>query len=594
MTVPELITNDNSPRLQFVSTVSQTDFVYDFAILTESDPKVFLTPFGQVADPINILTLDVDYTIPEFTDTGGTVRLFISPAAGSILTIERDTPSTQLTNYVTDNFTKEALTANFNKLTLLIQQAEMLIERRGLTYIEPEELDTGQTIIPKLKQGEFWTANSVGKIVAGILTQDPGSSTLRAELLSSTVSAPGSGIVGHNDSVLGATTVDETLIDLRTTNPFLESFTEGNYIIGGIINNVSFQSNITATVGPGTDKKFVGDMWYSIQFGGIHSSTVARSTVDQPTFTEAGYEATQSILLTTTILNASPSAADSNTIEIIVEGFDIRPLMEQPMTVSFLVRSTQTGFYGFSIANVGADRSVVKEFEIDGPSLWKKISFVIPPSPGPAAGTWDLANGIGMIFRFCQLAGSNFVTATTDDWIIGDFLAGPNQTNLFSGSTGKTFQIAALQVIRGAHSSPFDLPFIQRTFGEELDRFSRYYQKSYELNTIPGTAAGNGAVTGVNISNTENLGLQESLHSRLRATPPSSVAPANLIPPYVAWFSSSTGALNNLFNQSQASDNPVVNTNDVGDATTGQPVTPAAVDLNFLKGQFVVDVRLLP
>lgn len=72
------------------------------------------------------LVLDVGYTVTGAGDqAGGTVTTTTAYASGGLLTIKRDVPATQETDYVeTDPFPAEAHERALDKLTMLAQQTE--------------------------------------------------------------------------------------------------------------------------------------------------------------------------------------------------------------------------------------------------------------------------------------------------------------------------------------------------------------------------------------------------------------------------------------------------------------------------------------
>lgn len=119
--------------------------------------------------------------------------------------------------------------------------------------------------------------------------------------------------------------------------------------------------------------------------------------------------------------------------------------------------------------------------------------FVIP---GDTAGTWSLlgnsARGADVVFGLeagvgQQMASGNWVTPPTAD------AAGTGGQTQLTTITGATLTITGVKL----ELSPVPTPFVRLAFGEELARAQRYYQKSYDIGTAPGTATTVGNVAGI-------------------------------------------------------------------------------------------------
>lgn len=95
---------------------AQLDFPTTFSFGEASDLTV-------VVDDV-VKTLDVDYTVAGAgaAEPGGTVSFLVAPANGADILIERNTPITQLTNFVTSGpFSAATITRAFDKLTRICQ-----------------------------------------------------------------------------------------------------------------------------------------------------------------------------------------------------------------------------------------------------------------------------------------------------------------------------------------------------------------------------------------------------------------------------------------------------------------------------------------
>jgi hypothetical protein len=186
---------------------------------------------------------------------------------------------------------------------------------------------------------------------------------------------------------------------------------------------------------------------------------------------------------TTTISNANTQFLE---IEQYIEGYDARDLINQPIIVSFWVKSNKTGTYSVHLNNAGngvtPDRSYVAEYNINTNNWEKKTIYVSPIDA--SQGVWNWTNGRGLKLGFTLAGASSNVAPLLNSWVTGDFITSSNQTNLLD-TTGNTFLITGVQLEKG----PTPTPFEHRPFGTELASCQRYFEKSYNVNVTPGTAS---------------------------------------------------------------------------------------------------------
>jgi hypothetical protein len=304
---------------------------------------------------------------------------------------------------------------------------------------------------------------------------------------------------------------------------------------------------------------YTADRW---RYGGASSTavfTVSRST-DVPTLAEAGRLFNYSLLADCTTADASIAAGDVVAFTHRVEGYNWLPLAQREITLSFWAKATKTGTYCVALRNSATDRSCVQEYTISVTDTWEKKTVTFPASP--SAGTWDYTTGIGIDVGFCLAAGSTFHASAAGAWETGNFLATANQVNGVD-DTANNFRLTGVQLELGNVATEFEYCSIQ----DAVLRCQRYYQKSYELATVPGTAAAPGnMVTRVNVAGQTAL---EGLMRRL--SPPMRTAPT------MVWYSTSTGAAANVRDLNAGADRAVSSTADPGEHSTGYPVTSVGI-----------------
>jgi len=120
-------------RNQYSCDGSQTVFPYTFRILDEEHIQVILTD-SEGAE--TILALTTHYTVSGVGDAGGgNVTTVATYASGNTLTLLRNVPFTQLTDYVeSDIFPAESHERGLDKLTMIIQQFAERLDR--LLYLK--------------------------------------------------------------------------------------------------------------------------------------------------------------------------------------------------------------------------------------------------------------------------------------------------------------------------------------------------------------------------------------------------------------------------------------------------------------------------
>ncbi|MFT6151382.1 MAG: hypothetical protein ACJAY9_000771 [Flavobacteriales bacterium] len=258
----------------------------------------------------------------------------------------------------------------------------------------------------------------------------------------------------------------------RVTN-YPSTFSNKNAIINGDMDisqrGTSFTSVANAT--------YSLDRWYYGKSGTmVHD--ISQSS-DVPTVAQAGRKIINSVLIDCTTAQGSIGAADSAGFEQKIEGYNFKSIAEKVFTLSFWVKATKTGIYCANFRNGGNDRSFVSEYTINTTDTWEFKTITVDASP--SVGTWDYENGIGLFVSFILARGSD-ETTTAGTWQTGTFTATTNQVNACD-SASNNFRLAGVQVEAGSIATPFQI----RSIGDEIELCQRYFQKTYNIDTPPGT-----------------------------------------------------------------------------------------------------------
>lgn len=182
-----------------------------------------------------------------------------------------------------------------------------------------------------------------------------------------------------------------------------------------------------------------------------------------------------------------------------IEGFNVADLAwgtasAKTVTLSFWVRSSLTGTFGGVLKNSGNNRSYPFTYTISAANTWEQETVTIA---GDTSGTWLTNNGIGLMVIFSLGSGSS-VSGTAGAWTGSSLFSATGATSVV-GTNGATWYITGAQLEVGSVATPFE----RRPYGTELALCQRYFQKSYDQATVPGTAStAAGIVVGKVSSNT--------------------------------------------------------------------------------------------
>jgi hypothetical protein len=232
-----------------------------------------------------------------------------------------------------------------------------------------------------------------------------------------------------------------------------------------------------------TSGAYIVDRWTQNNSGGA-TIVGARSTVAPSGFTNS--------LFVNVTSGGAPSAGQLRLFRQYIEGFNAADLAwgtasAQAVTVSFWVRSTATGTFACYVGNASFNRSQVQTFTVSAANTWEQkfVTF-----SGDTTGTWGTGNGIGIDLGFDVGSGTNF-NATAGAWNAGLFTRTSGAVTL-SSTTSANMYITGVQLEAGSVATPFE----RRDYGRELIMCQRYYAKTYEVGTAPGTNTSEGYFVG--------------------------------------------------------------------------------------------------
>ena len=259
-----------------------------------------------------------------------------------------------------------------------------------------------------------------------------------------------------------------------------------NRIINGAMDIWNSGTSFTS-VANGT---YTAEMFVYNTAGTSAVHTLARST-DVPTLAESGFQSSYSLHADVTTADAAVAAGDAAGIAYRMEGYDYTQIKGRTVTLSFWVKDDKTGTHCVAFRNNGGgtpDRSYVAEYSISAGDTWEKKNITI--TLDPSGGTDNFTNGIGLIIQFTLIAGSTFQT-TAGSWQTGNYTGTSNCVNSVD-DVNNDFKIAQVMLNPGSTAEAFTRAGL--TIGGDRVLSQRYFEKSYDPDTTPGTATYVGAI----------------------------------------------------------------------------------------------------
>jgi hypothetical protein len=188
-----------------------------------------------------------------------------------------------------------------------------------------------------------------------------------------------------------------------------------------------------------------------------------RSTTAPPGFMNS--------LLITSTTGGSIGAGSYSSIRHSIEGINVYDLAwgtssAKNITVSFWVRSSVTGNYGFAIRNGSNNYGYVASYTISSANTWTYITLNIP---GPTTGTWTTSTNPSLVCMWDLGAGTSYSQAA-GSWISASEIIGLTGGVKFITNSSATYYLTGVQLEIGDVATPFET----RPYSTELSLCERY------------------------------------------------------------------------------------------------------------------------
>jgi hypothetical protein len=199
-------------------------------------------------------------------------------------------------------------------------------------------------------------------------------------------------------------------------------------------------------------------------------------TTTQDTGVPTGQGFASSLKLDLTVSDTGLTATDRAEITMHIEGQDLQHLKKgtanaEAVTLSFWVNSPKTGVHIVELYDADNARRISKSYTIAGVDTWQKVEVTFE---GDTTGAFDNDNSSSMTIRWWLFAGSNYNSGTLGTtWTTSvDANRAVGQVNCCD-STSNNFFLTGVQLELGSNATPFE----HRSYGDELLRCQRYFQR---------------------------------------------------------------------------------------------------------------------
>jgi hypothetical protein len=240
-----------------------------------------------------------------------------------------------------------------------------------------------------------------------------------------------------------------------------------NLVINGAMQVAQRNTSVTGIT---TTGYYTADRW------AIQVASAGTWTMNVESSAPTGTEFRKSANLVCTTADSSLGSGDAFLFEQRFEGQNLQGIKKgtvnaESLTVSFYVKSSNTGTYICEFYDVDNTRQISKAYTIDVANTWEKKTITIPPD---TTGQFDNDNGDS--FRLFFWLGSG--TERTSGTLNSSAWAALTQANRVVGQLnlanriGNYWAVTGIQLERGSSATPYEW----LDYGRELRLCQRYYQ----------------------------------------------------------------------------------------------------------------------
>ena len=276
------------------------------------------------------------------------------------------------------------------------------------------------------------------------------------------------------------TTASITDANITTAKLAYQAIPFRNIIING---DMSLAQRGTSFTGLGNgDSAYTLDRFKWAEEGSMTNEWTVSQSTDVPT----GQGFAKSFKVDCTTADTSIDSGNIQYVGTAIEGQNLQYLKygtssAESMVLSFWVKSNKTGTYTIALINTDTSEKLYSQaYTISSANTWEKKTLTYT---GDTAQGFINDNGNSLLIQFNLVAGSDKQSGSLQTW-------GSNtqanravgQVNL-ADSTSNDWYVTGVQLEAGTTASEFEFLPVD----VNLQRCFRYYQKSYDYGTAPGT-----------------------------------------------------------------------------------------------------------
>ena len=302
-----------------------------------------------------------------------------------------------------------------------------------------------------------------------------------------------------------------TFADLATASE-AGSLANRNMVING---DMAVAQRISSSTGQSTSGIKVVDQFHYVHGGGGTSDISQSSTAPD--------EFKNSLKIECNAADGSLGAGEFVGIRHHIEAQNCQRLLygtssAKSITLSFHVRSKQTGTYAVNLYLDDDSRQFTKTYAISSADTWEKktITFI-----GDTTGVIEDDTGKGLEITWWLRIGSTYTGGDAmsgwEAFANGDYAVGHAVD--FLDDAANEFYLTGVQLEIGEVATPFQ----HESFNDNLHKCYRYYQKSYNYESALGTATNNGELgndgNGSSGNSTGQMIAYDTFYTEMRTTP---------------------------------------------------------------------------
>ena len=242
-----------------------------------------------------------------------------------------------------------------------------------------------------------------------------------------------------------------------------------NRIINGamVIDQRNNGSSVTVTAG--SSAIYPVDRTFANRTNGYTNNATAQRVADAPTGFNYSFKYTVGTAET-------PTGSMYSNIQHFIEGLNMADLGwgsagAKTVTLSFWVKLSITGTFGFNLRSGNAGWSYASTFTYSSANTWQFVNVTIPGPTSDGTTAFPIDNSIGVGIFWDLGVGTNLTTSTLNSWQAVNIL-GTTGTTKINATSGATYQITGVQLEAGSSATSFEY----RDYGNELRMCQRYYE----------------------------------------------------------------------------------------------------------------------